>query len=160
MTMLKVSITFGELKAEFEGEPGDVYTQVVRFLEKTIPTYSLARRIQVTVGVEEILEKLADKLAHSPGEGIFVRASLSSLPASTAILLFAAAKHLSHLLGYAPSPEFGGSELSSVLGKPEKTVSGRLSELVQKGFLKRVGRGGYAITSLGLTSLAESSGAG
>jgi DNA-binding transcriptional ArsR family regulator len=103
---------------------------------------------------------LADKLAHSPGEGIFVRASLSSLPASTAILLFAAAKHLSHLLGYAPSPEFGGSELSSVLGKPEKTVSGRLSELVQKGFLKRVGRGGYAITSLGLTSLAESSGAG
>lgn len=156
MTTLKVSISYGELRAEFEGEPGDVYMQVVRFLEKSLPAFSLAKRIQAAVGVDEILEKLSDRLAYSPGEGVFVKAQLPSLPASTAILLYAASKHLSHLLGHAPSPEFNGSELSSVLGKPEKTISGRLSELVQRGYLKRVGRGGYSITSLGLNSLVES----
>ncbi|MEM2237588.1 MAG: hypothetical protein QXR26_02775 [Candidatus Caldarchaeum sp.] len=157
MTSLRVTIAYGELKAEFEGAPEEVYLNVVRFLEKSIPAYSLAARLQKSVGVEELLEKLRDKLVYIQGEGVVVKTPLSNLPTSNAILLYASARYLSHLLGFVEKPECTSSEFADVMAKPEKTISGRLTELVQKNFLKRVGRGGYVITVLGLNYLAESS---
>ncbi|MEM2224797.1 MAG: hypothetical protein QXU87_02025 [Candidatus Caldarchaeum sp.] len=156
---LKVVISYGDLKAEFEGAPDEVYVSVVRFLEKTVPAFSLASRLQKSVSVKELLEKLGDKLAYTEGEGIVLKIPLSTLPTSNAILLYAGARYLNHLLGLAEKPELSSSELADVVAKPEKTISGRLTELVQKNLLKRVGRGGYVITALGLSHLAESSAA-
>ncbi len=157
MDPLKVTITYGELRAEFEGEPAEVYLNVVKFLEKSIPTYSLAAKLLTSMDVGEMLEKLKDSLGYAPDEGIFVKKPLSSLPTSNAILLYSAARYFSHVLGLSDRPECLSSELAEALNKPEKTVSGRLTELVQRNYLKRVGRGGYVITRLGLNHLVESS---
>ncbi|MDW7978878.1 MAG: hypothetical protein RMH74_08760 [Candidatus Caldarchaeum sp.] len=157
MSSLKVSIVYGDLKAEFEGDPGEVYLKVVNFLERSIPAYSLASKLNAFPGVEELLEKLSEMLAYTPSEGVFVKKTLSSLPTSNAILLYAASRYLNNLLGFTESSECSASELAEAVGKPEKTVSGRLTELVQRAYLRRVGRGGYVITPNGLNYLVESS---
>ncbi len=158
MTSLKVTITYGELRAEFEGEPAEVYSNVIKFLEKSIPAYSLAAKLLTSIDVKEMLEKLKDSLGYTPEEGIFVKKPLSSLPTSDAILLYSAARYFSHLLGLSSRPPAcSSSEFAEAFNKPEKTISGRLTELVQRNFLKRVGRGEYVITHLGLNYLVESS---
>jgi len=157
VTNMKVIITHGDLKAEFDGPPEEVYVSVVRFMEKAIPAYSLASKLQTAAGVEEIVEKLKDKVLYSQSDGLILKMDLTGTPTSTAILLFAATRYLNHILGKADSNEVSAAELAGVLGKPEKTVSGRLSELIQRNLLKRVGRGGYVITPLGLAYLKESS---
>ncbi|MCS7110319.1 MAG: hypothetical protein NZ956_02475 [Candidatus Caldarchaeum sp.] len=154
---LKVSISYGELKADFEGEPADVYRNVVAFLEKTIPSFSLASKLNTAAGVDEILEKIKNFVAYDTSSGLYFKTDLSKLPTSTAILLFGVLKHLNHLLGHGQGPDFLSAEVSAVLGRPDKTVSGRLAELVKKGQLKRLGRGGYSITSAGLSHVVESS---
>ncbi|MEM1943457.1 MAG: hypothetical protein QXO30_01040 [Candidatus Caldarchaeum sp.] len=157
MTSLRVSIAYGELKAEFEGAPEDVYVQVVRFLERSIPGFVLASKLNAFPGAEELLTKLGDVLAYTTSDGVFVKKPLSEMPTSSALLLYAASRYINNLLGFSDKQEFSSSELAGALAKPEKTVSGRLTELVQRGFLKRVGRGGYVITPQGLAYLVESS---
>ncbi|MEM1937055.1 MAG: hypothetical protein QXH14_02655 [Candidatus Caldarchaeum sp.] len=156
MTHLRVSIAYGELKAEFEGEPEDVYVQVVRFLERSIPGFVLASKLNALPGAEELLTKLGDVLAYTTDDGVFVKKSLADMPTSSALLLYAASRYVNNLLGFSDRQECSSSELAGALAKPEKTVSGRLTELVQRGFLKRVGRGGYVITPQGLAYLVES----
>ncbi|MEM1952723.1 MAG: hypothetical protein QXF45_04005 [Candidatus Caldarchaeum sp.] len=155
--MLKVSIVYGDLKADFEGEPDQVYREVVRFLEKTIPAYSFASKLSKVTGIEEALDKLKNWLGYDTSSGLFLKADLTKIPTSTAILLFGALKHFNHVMGHVNSSEFLSSEVADFLGRPEKTVSGRLTELVKKGLLKRVGRGGYCLTPTGLSYLVESS---
>ena len=152
---LKVTISYGELRAEFEGSPEEVYLQVVRFLEKTIPSYSLASRIQRSKGVGETLERLKHIIAYSEGEGIYPSKPLQSFPTSEAILLMLASRYLEYSLGLRDGESATASEIVSVVGRPMKTVSGRLSELVRGGYIKRLERGGYSITGLGLSHLIE-----
>ena len=157
---LKVTIRYGDVEAEFSGAPGDVYRQVVSFLEKVIPAYSLARKISYSMGLQEILEQLSGLLAYEEGEGLFFTQSLGEFPVSDAVLLLALRSHLEHGLGRRESPTVNLSELSRVLTKSEKTVSGRLTELVQRGMLRRLDRGDYTITQLGIRHVLEKYGQG
>ncbi len=155
MGELRVSIKYGEMEAEFSGEPVEVYHQVVRFLEQVIPQYSLARKLARSVGLSEILEGLGWLMGHDEREGIFFTEPLSDKPVQDAILLYALKNYVEHELGRREAPSTTLSELSHTLSKGEKTVSGRLSELVQKGLLRRLDRGGYVITQAGIRYIVE-----
>lgn len=152
---LKVSIRYGELEAEFSGAPGEVYRQVVSFLEKVIPAYSLAKKISSALGLQEVLERLSGMLGYEESEGLFFTEGLERFPVSDAVLLLALKSHLEHGLGRRESPTVNLSELSRALSKSEKTVSGRLTELVQRGMLRRLDRGDYTITQLGIRHVLE-----
>lgn len=152
---LRVSIRYGELEAEFSGAPEEVYRQVVAFLEKIIPAYSLAKKIAYSVGLQEVLESLGGLIAYEESEGLFFLQNLDDLPVTDAVLLLALRSHLEHSLGRRESPTVNLSELSRSLSKSEKTVSGRLSELVQRGMLRRLDRGDYTITQLGIKRVLE-----
>ncbi|MDW8083588.1 MAG: hypothetical protein RMI49_00075 [Candidatus Caldarchaeum sp.] len=153
--VLKVSINYGALKADFEGEPEEVYRSVVKFMEKNLPAYSLASKLAAAQGVEDILAKIKNFVVYDSTSGLYLKADLSKLPASAAVLVFAAVRHLNHLLGHSETSEFLSSEVADALGRSEKTVSGRLTELVKRGQLKRLSRGGYCITPAGLIHVAE-----
>ncbi|HIQ29885.1 MAG TPA: hypothetical protein EYH45_04905 [Candidatus Caldiarchaeum subterraneum] len=154
-TRLKVNIEYGDLRAEFEGDPSEVYASVIRFLEKAIPTYSLASRIAYSTDLQTLLEQLSDIIAYNQREGVLFLKPINALPAADAILLFLAKRYIEHALGLRDSPTASFSEIQSAIGKPDKTVSGRLSELLQKGYVRRLDRGDYTITTLALKMLTE-----
>ena len=152
---LRVSISYKDLRAEFEGNPAEVYASVIRFLEKNIPSYSLASRITYSTDLQELLDRLSSLISYNPDEGVFFLKPLSSLPTADAVILFLAKRYIEHALGLKDSPTAAASEIQAAIGKPEKTISGRLSELLQKGLIRRLDRGDYTITVLGLKSLVE-----
>jgi len=153
---LKVSISYKDLRADFEGSPAEVYAGVISFLEKTIPAYSLASRISYSIDLQELLERLSGVIGYNAEEGVFFLKSLNSLPVTEAVTLFLTKRYIEHALGLKDSPTASASEISAALGKSEKTTSGRLSELLQKGFIRRLDRGDYTITTLALKSFVES----
>ncbi|MEM4636820.1 MAG: hypothetical protein QXE44_04960, partial [Nitrososphaerota archaeon] len=127
---MKVTIRYRDIEAQFAGEPREVYMQVVKFMEKVIPTYTLASKIILEIGLEEIFEKLSDSIAYNSEEGIIFLKNLVDLPSQDAILFFALKNHIEHKIGRREDPAISIVDLSKNLQKKEKTISGRLSELI------------------------------
>lgn len=153
---LKVTIRYGDVEAEFSGDPEAVYRQVVSFMEKTLPTYSLAKKIIFSMDLKDLLEAFSEIFAYDEQEGLFFKLSLSELKSvSDAILFMALRKHLEYKLGRIDSPSITSSELEASLPAKRKTILNNLTKLVQAELLRRLDRGDYAITSLGIKHLAD-----
>lgn len=152
---IKVTIRYQDIEAQFTGEPREVYIQVLKFMEKVIPTYTLASKIILEIELEEIFEKLSDNIAYSSDEGIVFLKNLADLPSQDAILFLALKNHIEYKIGRREDPAISITDFSKNLQKKEKTISGRLSELIKQGFLKRLDRGDYVITVTGVKYLVE-----
>ncbi|MCS7135636.1 MAG: hypothetical protein RMJ14_02640 [Nitrososphaerota archaeon] len=153
--IMRVSVQYKDVRADFEGRPDDVYRSIVSFMEKAIPSYSLASRITYSVSIQELIEKLKEYLAYNQSEGIFLLKPLNTLSVSEAIMLLCIKRHIEHGLGMVESPSINASELAKTIVKSEKTISGKLSILLQKGYLRRLDRGDYVITTLGIKEFVE-----
>lgn len=153
---LRVSIRYGDLEAEFSGSPGSVYRQIVSFLEKAIPAYSLARKISFSMDLEDLLKTFSEIFAYDEEHGLFFKLSLNELKSvSDAILLLALRKHLEYKLGRVGEQSINFSELEGSLPAKKKTVRNNLTKLVQAELLRRLDRGDYVITALGIKHLAD-----
>ena len=153
---LKVTIKYGDLEAEFSGSPEAVYREIVSFMEKAIPTYSLAKKITFSLDLRDLLESFSHMLAYNEEQGIFFTTSLNELKSvSDAILFMALRKYLEYKLGRMESASVTSAELESGLSAKKKTILNNLTKLVQSEFLKRLDRGDYAITPLGIKHLMD-----
>ncbi|HDJ66237.1 MAG TPA: hypothetical protein ENF33_00780 [Nitrososphaeria archaeon] len=156
---LKIHIRYGDLEAEFSGSPEAVYHQVVAFLEQTIPEYSLAKKIQYSVELKDMLERLKDYLAYNPEAGIFFLKDLSEFPFQDAIYFIALKNYLEYKLGRREKPNTSISDFSEYLPRiKRKTLSNRVAELSQGVMLKRLDRGDYAITIQGIKYILDNYG--
>lgn len=153
---LRVTIRYGDLEAEFSGSPESVYRQIVSFMEKTLPTFSLAKRIAFSMDLNDLLEKFSNIFAYDEQEGLFFKQSLNELKSvSDAILFLALRRHLEYKLGRVENPAISSAELEASLSAKKKTILNNLTKLVQAELLKRLDRGDYAITPLGIKYLAD-----
>lgn len=153
---LKVTIRYGDLETSFSGPPETVYRQIIAFMEKALPAYSLARKIAFNLDLRDLLEAFSEIFAYDDQEGLFFKISLSQLKSvSDAILLLALRKHLEYKLGRIEAPNISSSELEAALPAKKKTIMNNLTKLVQAELLKRLDRGDYAITPLGIKYLAD-----
>jgi len=156
MEELKVTIRYGDLEMSFSGPPEAVYRQIIAFMEKTLPAYSLARKIAFNMDLRDLLEAFSEVFAYDAQEGLFFRISLSQLKSvSDQILLLALRKYLEHKLGRIEAPNISPGELEATLPAKKKTIMNNLTKLVQLELLKRLDRGDYTITPLGVKYLAD-----
>ena len=156
---LKIHIRYGDLEAEFSGSPEAVYHQAVAFLEQAIPEYSLAKKIQYSVELKDMLEGLKAYLAYNPEEGIFFLKDLSKLPFQDAIYFIALKNYLEYKLGMREKPNTSISDFSEYLPRiNKKTLSNRVAELSKGVMLKRLDRGSYAITIQGIKYILDNYG--
>lgn len=154
---VKVQISYIDSTVEFTGSPSDVYSQVLSYLEKTIPALSLAHRIIYAPDTQEILETVKGTIAYRPNEGLTMMKPLISFSIADAIILVLLKRYLENVLGIKPEDGVSLGELSELLDKPMKTVSARLSELMRHGEVRRIDKGSYSLTALGLKNALTSS---
>lgn len=152
---MRLSLQYGDLKADFEGTPEEVTKFLIRFLEQNIPTYSIARKITLTVDIESLIDAIETYIGYSKEDGFFLKPGFQQLPSSDQILLLLAKRHLENIWGIAQAPTMSMREISEKLGLKEGTSSSRLTELIRKGMVRRLERGDYTITTLGLQELMK-----
>jgi len=120
---LKVTIRYGDLEAEFSGSPEAVYREIVSFMEKTLPTYSLAKKIAFSMDLKDLLDSFSHMIAYNDEQGIFFTTSLSELKSvSDAILFMALRKYLEYKLGRIENSSITSAELESGLSAKKKTI--------------------------------------
>jgi hypothetical protein len=151
---LEVRLKYGDLEVNFSGNIDDVIGGIFKFLSEIYPTYEALSRITLSLNVEDILRSIEGIIAKTP-EGLVLLTDRSKLTDKENIGLHLLRAHLYSKLGLSESTSLTiGEILKLTKGKPG-AIAGRLSELVSEGFVERVGKGEYRITTIGIKYLLD-----
>ncbi|MCX8176045.1 MAG: hypothetical protein N3E48_02295 [Candidatus Bathyarchaeota archaeon] len=158
MENIRVYLECGELKLSFEGSVEDVTRALMEFLSKHYPSYSLIKNLVISVDFEELLKKIEGVIGIS-SEGVFLLTPkeklIKQLSLRERILLHLLKAHIGYQLKVSDKQSLSVDELLRITGSGTGALAGRLSELSDDGFIERIGRGEYKVTTLGLKHLMD-----
>ncbi len=151
---LEASVKYGQLESHFTGTVDEVIRGVIKFISEVCPAYDLASRLVVTVDIEKLIEDMEGVIAITD-EGLISTIPSGILSDKEAIRLQLIKAYLGYRLAKRDKETMSlGDLITETQGKPG-AVAGRLSEMVGENLVKRVGRGEYKITTLGIKDFCD-----
>ena len=143
------------MEAKFTGTPDDVIRALLGFLSKALPAYEFASGLTMTVDLERLLRSIKGLIAFTP-EGPVITVPREKLGGErNAIILNLVKAYAGYKTGRLQKDSLSTAEMLPVTGGRTGTVAARLSELSNLGWVERVGRGEYRITTLGVQSFLD-----
>jgi len=153
--LLEIFAKYRDLEIRFKGKPDEVIRSLLRLIQQILPTYDLASKLILTVNLEDLLENVKGIIAFTP-EGPVVTIPKEKLSGERdAILLHLIKTYIGYKTGKLEKDTLATSEITSLTGGKSSSVGARLSELVSSGWIERVGRGEYRITTLGVKNFID-----
>jgi len=133
---LNVTISYGDIKAEFSGEPDPVSTSVNEFLIKNIPNIQLASKITMNYSLKELIDLFGDYVKITP-EGPRVLIGDKKLSDKKTLGLQLVAAKINYELGKLSTPSITLSEIRSATALKPKSISSRMSEMLKHGKIEK-----------------------
>ncbi len=146
---VELRLRFGEHTLESSGTPDAIVREMLLFFSKIFPQLELLSKLRLTVDLEKLLESCIGVLALAP-EGVVLKADTGALKDQENILVQLVRAKLGFTTGSRERETMMSDEIVSSINGKSGPVAGRLSELVSKGLVERVGKGEYRITALGI----------
>jgi DNA-binding HxlR family transcriptional regulator len=138
---INVSIQFGDIKVQFNGEPENVTISVMNFLSKNIPEIDLARRISLNYSVPELINIYSPIIKITPeGPKILpdnVEIQNKKFSDKEIVMLYLLGSKIAFELGKISDKSSRISDIQSSTNLNPKSISSRLSELVKAGYVSR-----------------------
>ncbi|MEM2876037.1 MAG: helix-turn-helix domain-containing protein [Candidatus Bathyarchaeia archaeon] len=151
---LSVRIKFDGNEVEFSGDVDQVTRFFLKFLIDHYPSIKIISELKLTIDIEDLLRNLKGILAISDDE-VLILPPRGEMSDKEHILLILLKRYLESKLSLEDEDQLTMKEIVSQSGESKNTVSGRLSELVSEGMVKRVERGKYRVTPLGIKYLID-----
>jgi len=149
---IELFVRYKDMEAKFTGNPDDVIRSFLNFMNEIIPAYKLVSELTLTVNMERLLKGIKGLIAFTP-EGPVITVSRGRLGGEREVIILHLIKaYAGYETGRLAKDSLTTSEIISLTGGKSGTVAARLSELVSQGWVERVGRGEYRITTLGVNS--------
>src|SRR5919199_3672272 len=164
--IINASITFGDVKVQFNGSAESVLISIINFLTKHIPTLDLAKKISLNYAVTDLIETYSSMIKITPeGPRVIIsepyELGIKKISDKEMVALELIASKIAKDLGKISDDAMQASEIQSLTSLNPKSVSSRLSELVKAGYVVRENtRNGsesvvYRITTSGIHWLAS-----
>jgi len=152
---LEVVIKYKGIETKFTGKPDQVIRTVLNYVTQVLPSFEVISGLTLTVDLEDLLKKVKGLIAFTP-EGIVVTVPKDKLGGERdAVLLQLVKSYVGYVTGKAKKDSLTMTELLDSTGGKSGTVGARLSELTSLGWVERVGRGEYRITTLGTKTFMD-----
>jgi len=152
---LEVFVRYGDMEATFRGKPDDVTRSLLNFISKVLPAYDLLSGLTLTVDLERLLESVKGLIAFTP-EGPVVTVSREKIPGERDVIMLHLVKaYVGRTAGKLEKDSLTTGEMMALTGGKSGTVGARLSELTSLGWVERIGRGEYRITTLGVKAFLD-----
>lgn len=152
---LELSVKYKDLEVRFAGSPRDVMRSLFSFLSEVFPAIDLASSLTLTIDLEELLKGVSGLIAFTPEGPVVTIPKENAGGERNIILLHLVKSHVAYQTGRLEGDSLSTAELQSLTGGKSGTVAARLSELTNLGWVERIGRGEYRMTTLGLKSFLE-----
>lgn len=154
MRQVSVRVRFGDVEETFSGSVEEVWLSLNRFFGEFIPSFSVAKRLVLSVDLGELVRACEGLVAFSK-EGANLLVSKDRLTDNETLLLWLLAASVGFQLGLVASDVLGKEELQARLGKSGKITSTRLGELVKGDLVVKTGDDKYRITTFGLVQMQK-----
>ena len=152
---LEVVIKYKDSETKFTGNPESVIQALLKYVSQVLPGYGLISGLTLTVDMEDLLKNIKGLIAFTP-EGIVVTISRDKLGGERDIILIHLVKsYVGCRTGRIGKDSLTMGEMLALTGGKSGTVGARLSELTSLGWVERVGRGEYRITTLGVKAFLD-----
>jgi len=152
---LELSVKYGDIEVKFAGKPDDVIRSFFGFMSKILPAYELVSELTLTVDLEKLLKSIKGLIAFTP-EGPVITVPKERMGGERNIIMLNLVKaHVGYKTGRLEKDSLSTVEIQSLTGGKTGTVGARLSELTGLGWVERVGRGEYRISTLGVKSFLD-----
>jgi len=152
---LELSVKYRDMEVRFAGTPDSVVRALFSFLNKILPTFELVSSLTLTVDLEKLLRSIGGIMAFTT-EGPVITLPKEKLGGErNAILLHLIKSYIGYQTGRLEKDSLSTNDLLSLTGGKSGTVAARLSELTNLGWIERMGRGEYRMTTLGVKSFME-----
>jgi hypothetical protein len=149
-----VHVRLGDVEQTFSGSVEDVWLSLNRFFGEFIPSFTIARRLVLSVDLEGLVRDCEDLIAFSK-EGANLLVGKDRLTDNECLLLWLLAGYVGYGLGLVGSDCVSKEELQARLGKSGKIVSTRLGELVKSEMVAKVADDKYRITTFGIVQMQK-----
>jgi len=149
-----VVVRFGGVEKTFTGSVEDVWLSLNKFFGEFIPSFSVAKRLVLSVDLEGLVKACEGLIAFSR-EGASFLVSKDRLTDNECLLLWLLAGYVGFGLGLVGSDCVGKEELQAKLGKSGKIVSTRLGELVKSDMVVKLADDKYRITTFGVVQMQK-----
>jgi len=152
---LELSVRYKDMEVKFVGTPDEVIRSLFGFLSKILPAFEFASNLILTVNLEELLNNIVGVVAFTP-EGPVITIPKDKIGGERNIILLHLIKsYAAYQTGRLEKDSLSTADILSLTGGKPGTVAARLSELTDLGWIERIGRGEYRITTLGVKSFTE-----
>lgn len=152
---LELSVKYKDMEVRFTGTADTVVRSLFGFLSKILPAFDFASNLTLTVDLEKLLKSITGLVAFTP-EGPVITLPRDKLGGErNAILLHLIKSYVGYQTGRLDRDSLSTADMLSLTGGKPGTVAARLSELTNEGWIERIGRGEYRITTLGVKSFTE-----
>lgn len=152
---LELSVKYKDIEVKFAGAPSDVVRSLFKFLSEVLPGFDLASGLILTVDLEELLEGVSGLIAFTPEGPVVIIPKEKAGGERNIILLHLIKSYVGYQTGRIEAESLSTAEIVSMTGGKSSTVAARLSELRNLGWVERIDRGEYKITTLGVKSFLE-----
>jgi len=149
-----VHVRFGDVEQTFSGSVEDVWLSLNRFFGEFVPSFSVARRLVLSVDLEGLVRDCEGLIGFSR-EGANLLVSKDRLTDNECLLLWLLAGYVGFGLGLVGGDCVCKEELQARLGKSGKIVSTRLGELVKSDMVAKVADDKYRITTFGIVQIQK-----
>jgi hypothetical protein len=141
-TNINASITLGDIKVQFNGSAESVLTSIINFMTKHIPTLDLAKRISLNYAVTDLIETYSNLIKITPeGPRVIIsdpyELGIKKISDKEMVALQLIASKIAKDVGKILDDAMQASEIQSTTTLNPKSVSSRLSELVNAGYVVR-----------------------
>lgn len=150
---VRVHLEFGDLKADFEGDAGQVFESILRFLSQACPNIELLQKIVYMPDLVDLMKSLSGLVEITPDGP--VTTSGINLPTKSSVCLALLGAYIGNKIGKLQKDTLSIGELSMLTGKAKKTISNEIPSLVENGLVEKVSEGEYRITQLGIRKSKE-----
>jgi hypothetical protein len=152
---LELLVKYKDLEAKFTGTPNDVIRSFLKFVKQVLPGYELVSGLTLTADLEGLLEQVKELIAFTP-EGIVVTMPKEKLGGEREVILLHLVKtYVGYMTGRLEKDSLLAKDIMALTGGKSSSVAARLSELTSLGWVERVGRGEYRLTTLGVKAFLD-----
>jgi len=152
---IELYVKYKDMEVRFTGKPDEVIRSLFSFMSRILPGYEFVSGLTLTVDLERLLKGIRGLVAFTP-EGPVVTVPREKLGGERNVIILHLVKaYAGHRTGRLEKDSLSTAEIISLTGGKAGSVAARLSELTSLGWVERIGRGEYRITTLGVKSFMD-----